>query len=294
MNPFHVFLLIIVVAIWGINFVFVKIGLQEIPPLLLCALRFFLVSVPALFFLPRPKVPFRWILLYGLVMFVLQFGLMFSGIQVGVSAGLGSILLQTQVFFSLPFAYWILKEKIDRWKILGALFSFLGVAIVGSRFWSSSSLLGFILVLLAAATWGLGSVIVKKMGKVNSGSLLVWGSTVAWPVLLFLSILFEGGSSVLLQLSQLSYSSYGAVLYIALGSTVLGFGIWNWLVQVYPIATIAPFTLLVPVFGMIGSFFFLGEPIESWKIYAGLLVIGGLCIHLFGSRLFAKGSVATE
>lgn len=288
MKSIHILLVLLVVAVWGINFVFVKIGLKEIPPMLLCFFRFFLVSIPAVFLIKRPAVPFKWVALYGLVMFFFQFSLMFSGIKAGVSPGLASLLLQTQVFFCIPFAAVFLKEKINRWQIMGAALSFSGISIVGFNLGSGVSLAGLILVLSSAATWGLGSVIVKKMGKTNSASLLAWGSVIAWPSLLLLSLLLENSFPVLIHLHQLSWSSYGAILFIAFGSTVFGFGIWNWLVQMYPISTIAPFTLLVPVFGMLSSLIFLNEPLELWKILAAVLVISGLCLNLLGPRLSRK------
>lgn len=294
MNPLHLILLLLVVFFWGLNFVFVKIALQEIPPILLCFFRFFLVSIPAICFFKRPAVPFKWIILYSLVMFVLQFALMFTGIRMGVSAGLGSLLLQTQVFFSLFFASVFFKEKLNLWQILGALLSFSGIAIVGFNLGADVSLPGLLLVITAAATWGGGSIIVKKMGKVQSGSLLVWSSLLAWPPLLLLSFLIEGRLPTLLDFHQFSTESYAAILFIALFSTAFGFGTWNWLVQLYPLSTVAPFTLLVPVFAILASTLYLHEPLESWKILAALLVIGGLCVNIIGSRLVSARPIADE
>lgn len=294
MKPLHTLLLTFVVALWGVNFVFVKTGLSEIPPFLFCFFRFFLLSIPAVCFFKRPAVPFKWVALYGLVMFFLQFALMFSGMQAGVSAGLGSILLQTQVFFSILFASILLKEKINRWQIFGAILSFCGIAFVGFNLGASATLPGLLLVLAAAVTWGLGSVIVKKMGRTQSASLLVWGGLIAWPPLLLCSLLFENSGSILLELHHLSHASYIAILFVTLCSTVFGFGIWNWLVQVYPLATIAPFTLLVPIFGMLSSVILLDELLEPWKVLSGLLVIGGLCFNLIGARILARRASPTE
>ena len=125
MKFFHIFLLLLVVAIWGMNFVSVKIALDAMPPLLVCFVRFFLTSMPAVFFFKRPAVPFGWIVVYGLLMFVLQFALIFSGMKAGLSPGLSSILLQTQVFFSILFGSMILKEQVTRWQNIGALISFI-------------------------------------------------------------------------------------------------------------------------------------------------------------------------
>ncbi len=284
MTLFHSLLLLLVVAIWGLNYVFVKIGLAELPPLFLCFTRFFLVSLPGVLLFKRPTTSFRWVILYSLIMFVLQFALMFSGIQSGISAGLSALLLQTQVFFSLFFAALIFKEKINRWQIGGALLSFSGIGVVSSHLEGESSLSGLLLVLSAAVAWGLGSVIVKKMGKTHSGSLLAWGGLLAWPPLLILSLFLEGSAPILLQIHSLSPATYSAILFIAFFSTAFGFGIWNWLVQLYPIGTVAPFTFLVPIFAMGGSIVFLNETLEPWKIGAALLVIGGLGLNFLGAR----------
>lgn len=284
MKPFHFFLVILVVAVWGFNFVFVKIGLDHVPPMLLCAARFIPVSIPAILFFKRPCVPFKWIILYTLIMFVFQFTLMFTGMKAGISAGLGSLLLQIQVFFSLLFAKVLLKEKINRWQVFGALVSFSGIFVVGWKIEAGATFLGFIFVLASAMAWGLGSVIVKKMGKVQSSSLLVWSSFLAWPPLLLFSLFFEGSSQTVMHPHELSAVAYGAILFIAFGSTAFGFGTWNHLVQIYPLATVAPFTLLVPVFGMLSSMAILGETLELWKIISAILVVSGLCLNLAGTR----------
>ncbi|MBX7067409.1 MAG: EamA family transporter [Parachlamydiales bacterium] len=290
MKPLHFLLVLLVVAVWGFNFVFVKVGLDALPPMLLCAARFIPVSLPAIFFFKRPGVPFRWVILYTLIMFIFQFTLMFTGMKAGVTAGLGSLLLQIQVFFSLFFAKVLLKEAINRWQVFGALVSFSGIFLVGWKIDAGATFFGFLLVIASAMAWGLGSVIVKKMGKVQSSSLLVWSSFLAWPPLLLFSLLFENSSTTVLHAHELSATAYGAILFIALGSTAFGFGVWNHLVQIYPLATVAPFTLLVPVFGILGSVIFLGENLESWKILAGILVVSGLCLNLAGARQkeFAK------
>ncbi|MBU6383769.1 MAG: EamA family transporter [Verrucomicrobia bacterium] len=280
----HIFLIFFVVAVWGINFVFIAIGLTELPPILLCAARFFVVSIPAVFFFKFPQVPFRWVILYSLVMFVLQFALMFTGMHVGMPAGLSSILLQVQAFFSLFFAKAILKETIERKQMLGACVSFAGIFLIGWNLKMGASMLGFMLVLAAALTWGLGSITVKKMGKVQSGSLLVWSSLIAWPVLLGLSLCVENSFPLVCNLHTLAPATYGAILFIALGSTAFAFGTWNHLLQIYPLATVAPFTLLVPIFGMLSSMLVLGEALEPWKIIACLLVISGLCINLVSAK----------
>lgn len=284
----HLALALLVVAVWGCNFIFIKFGLEEIPPILLCVERFVLASIPAVFFMKRPAVPFRVVLQFGLIMFALQFTLLFMGMSLGMPPGLTSLLLQTQIFFSIGFAVLFLGELPSIWQIIGALTAFGGILIVMLHLGGNLSASGFCLVLAAAAAWGTGNLVTKKAGKINMLALVVWGSFIAWPPLLLLSFLIEGSDHIFYSLQHMSLRGVSAVLYITFASTWFGYGVWNWLLSKYPIASVAPFTLLVPVFGMLSAVLVLGEPLQSWKILAGMLVITGLCINLLGSRFFQK------
>src|SRR5579862_153881 len=288
MNLFHFIMALLVILVWGFNFVVIKVGLEGISPLLLGFARFFLTSIPAIFFIKRPKAPFKMVVWYGLVMFALQFSLLFMGMYAGMSAGLASLIMQLQVFFTAILAVLFFKEKLHVWQILGGLVSFGGIAVVAMHLNASTTLAGFLLVVAAAACWGVGNVLSKNIGKVNMVSLVVWGSFIAWPPLLALSLFLEGPDKVLYTFTHLNWGTGGAVLYITYLSTLFGFGIWSWLLHHYPLGTIAPFTLLVPIFAILSSVLVLGEPLESWKIYAALLVIAGLCIHFLGPRLVKK------
>jgi O-acetylserine/cysteine efflux transporter len=278
-------LAILVVAIWGVNFVVIKVGLKEIPPILLCALRFFLAAFPAVFFIKRPAASWRMVVGFGLVMFSLQFALLFSGMYAGTTAGLASLLLQVQVFFTVLLAVLFLAEKPSIWQIVGALVSFSGIGLVMANLGGEISIYGLLLIVAAAASWGLGNLISKKLGKVDMLALVVWGSLVAWPPLLALSFILEQNSWSVETISHISWLTIGAISYIVYPSTLLGFAAWSWLLSHYPAATVAPFTLLVPVFGFTASTLVLDEPLSHWKLSAAALVIVGLCINLFASRI---------
>ncbi len=291
MRPSHCLLAILIVAIWGFNFVVIQLGLKEVAPLALCCARFFLASIPAVFLVKKPAVPYKIIASYGLIMFALQFSLLFLGMHAGVTAGLASLVLQVQVFFTILFAVLFLNEKPNSWQIIGALVSFTGIAIVGLKLNNSHySLLGFLLLVTASAFWGAGNLISKKAGKINMFAFVIWGSLFAWPPLLVIAFLVEGGSKIFVNLHHLSWVSLFSILYIVYPTTLFGFGAWNWLLKKYQVTIIAPFTLLVPVFGMLSSFLVLGEPLQLWKIVAAVLVIVGLCINLLMPRFVgAKG-----
>ena len=285
MRLHHMTLAILVVTIWGVNFVVIKVGLKEIPPILLCALRFFLAAFPAVFFIKRPAAPLRMVVGFGLVMFSLQFALLFSGMYAGTTAGLASLLLQVQVFFTVLLAVLFLAEKPSIWQVAGALVSFSGIGLVAANLGGEISIYGLLLIVAAAASWGLGNLISKKLGKVDMLALVVWGSLVAWPPLLILSFILEQNSWNVETISHISWLTVGAIGYIVYPSTLIGFSTWSWLLSRYPAATVAPFTLLVPIFGFTASALVLDEPLSIWKISAAALVISGLCINLFASRI---------
>ena len=290
----HILLTLLVAVIWGLNFIFVKLGLEEISPLLLCALRFFLASIPAVFFIKPPAAPFKIVALYGLVMFALQFALVFMGVHAGMTPGMASLLMQVQVFFSMFFAVLFLGEQPSISQVVGALVAFIGIGLVAMHLDTNVSLLGFILILAAAATWGIGNLITKKINTTNFIAVIVWGSLVACLPMFVLSLIFEGPERIVASYNHLTWQGIGSLLYIVYVSTWIGYGIWNWLLGHYSVGMIVPFTLLVPVVGILSSVLLLGEPFQLWKLNAGLLVISGLCINILSPRFFMAKAQANE
>lgn len=288
MPIYHLLLVLLVIVAWGCNFIFVKFSLDEVSPLLLCAVRFFLASVPAIFFIKPPAAPFKLIALYGLLMFGLQFLLLFIGMTQGIAPGLTSILMQTQVFFSIFFAAVFLREIPGLWQIFGALISFCGIGLVALHLDTTASFSGFILIVAAAASWGLGNLVTKKMGRINMMALVVWGSFVACIPFVVLSLILEGSAQVFSNLQHLSMKGGISILYIVYASTWIGYGVWNWLIARYTVATIAPFSLLIPVIAMFSSVLVLNEPFQLWKLFSGLLVITGLFVNFLGPRIFVR------
>ncbi|HAT6809500.1 TPA: EamA family transporter [Legionella pneumophila] len=293
--PFaHLLLALLVVFVWGINFIFVKLSLEEFSPLLLCAVRFLLASVPAVFFIKPPAVPFKIIAGYGLIMFALQFALLFIGLRVGMTPGVASLLMQVQVFFSMFFAIIFLGEQPQIGQIIGALIAFIGIGVVALHFDHNVSLMGFLCILAAAASWGIGNLITKKIHSVNLIAVIVWSSFVACLPMFILSLVFEGPESFVTAYEHMTWKGILSVLYIVYISTWVGYGVWNWLISRYPVGMVVPFTLLVPVVGILSSVLILGEPFYLWKLVAGLLVISGLCINLLTTRLFVAKTQQPE
>lgn len=283
MTPLHTLLLLLVVTIWGFNFVVIKEGLQHFPPIFLCFARFLITSFPAVFFIKRPNVPLRSLLLYSSVTFVLQFSLLFFAMKSGITPGLASILLQIQAFFSILLAVVFMKETIYRIQIIACLVALAGVLLIAGHLNEEITPLGLLLVLGAALTWALGSIIAKTLGEKGGLPLVVWSSLFAWPSLLLISLCFERTDWIQGCIEHCNWQSGLSVFYIAYGSTLFGFGIWNRLLQKYPLSKLAPFTLLAPIVGMVSSAILSGELLQWWKIGAAILILSGLGLHLLGT-----------
>lgn len=280
----HIALVLLVVAIWALNFTVIKVALREIPPLTLCALRFVLVSIPGILIVKRPAIQVRYIASYGLTMFALQFSLLFSGLHSGTSAGIASLILQVHVVFTFVLAAVFLGEKPSAWKVTGAVVSFAGIGYVAFNLGGDVSGLGLALVVGAAAAWGIGNVISRRLGDVEMLSVIVWSSLFAWPPLLALSFVFEDPIRIVTNARDLSWASIASVVYITYPVTLLAFTIWSRMLALYPVASVAPFTLLVPILAMLIAATILGESVRGWEVVAACLVLSGLCLNAFGER----------
>jgi O-acetylserine/cysteine efflux transporter len=284
--PFRRLLLaLLIVMIWGSNFVAIKLALHDLPPLVLVALRFIFVSIPAVFFLKRPAVPVRRLLVYGFSMFAFQFGFMFLGMKLGVSAGLASLILQFQVFVTLGLAVVFLKETVSFPQIAGALTATAGFVVVGLHTGGDITVAGFACLLLAAVSWAVGNFTSKRLGKVNALALVVWGSLPVAVAMSVASLVFEGPELVVHSLTHVSLTAILCTAYTVYCSTLVAYSLWSWLLARHPATTITPFALLVPVFGMISSTLLLGEPLPGWKLAAAALVIAGLSLTIFGAGI---------
>lgn len=277
-----------VVTIWGVNFVVIKIGLSGLPPVLFTALRFLCAAVPLVFFVPRPRAAWRLVAAYGLFQFALQFTLLFTGIKMGLPAGLASLVIQLQAFFTIGLAVLMLGERPRGFQLAGALVAFAGMGLVAFKLEGHATLAGFLLVVAAGLCWACANITTRKIGQVNALSLVVWGSLVSTPPLFLASLLMEGVAAWRQAAAGFSLVTLGAVLFNAWPNTILGFGVWSMLIRRYAAATVAPFTLLVPVAGMASAAIVLGEPLQWWKVAAGLLVLSGLALNQFGPRIAGR------
>jgi len=277
-KPRHILLALLVAAIWGINFSIIRIGLGSFPPLLLAALRFVIAAIPALF-LPRPAVPWGRFVSIGLTLFFGQFALLFTGMALGMPAGLASVVLQSQAFLTILIAAAALGEKPTGRQVAGTLVAFAGLAVIAETAGGSDfTVIGLVLSLGAALCWAVGNVLLRGAGKVDMLAMVVWLSLIPPVPLLALSLLLDGPAVVGEALIAIDWKGAGAVLYIAVLSTILGFALWGQLLKRYPAATVAPFSLLVPIFGAASAAIMLGEHFGPIRIAGMTLILAGLIV----------------
>lgn len=284
MSPRHLLLALGLTVVWGVNFVVIEVGLGHFPPLFFCALRFLVAAVPAVFFLRSPGVPWRWVFLVALTLGVLQFGLLFIGMAHGMPAGLSSLVLQAQAPFTLVFAVALLRESLTRQQVLGMMVALAGLVVIALDLGDTSPLGPFLLLISAAAAWGAGNIAMRKAAPPDTLRFMVWVSAVAVLPLLGLSVVFEGAGRGWTALVNVTWPAVGAVFFVGLVATVAGFGVWGWLIRTYSASTIAPFSLLVPVFGMTTAALFTGERVTPLRVLAGALIVGGVLYGLTRTR----------
>ena len=291
----HLLLAIAVVAIWGSNFVVIKVALAVLPPMLLAVLRFAIAFVPACFLLPRPAVGWLNLAGYGLFVGVIQFGLLYLAMRSEISPGLASLVIQTQVFFTLLLAVRLAGERVVASQWLGLGLAVAGIAVIMLHTDGSATPLGLAMVLAAALSWACGNLVGKRAGRVNMLAYVVWSSAFAVPPLLVLALLVDGPERIATALAAAGAGTWAAVLWQSFANTLFGYGCWSWLLARHPAGRIVPMALLVPVFGMGASSWLLGETLPGWKLGAAALVMAGLAINLFGPRLLAaKAKPAQE
>ncbi len=281
----HLLLAIAVVAVWGTNFVVIKLALAQLPPLLLATLRFSLALVPAVFFLRRPAVPWRNLAAYGVLIGAGQFGLLFIAMNGHISPGLASLVIQTQVFFTIGMAMRSAGERVRPFQWAALLLCAAGLVTIATHTDGSTTPLGLAIILTAAFCWAGGNMASRRAGRVDMLAYVVWASAFAIPPLLMMSLVIEGPALITRSLAQADALAWGAVIWQAVGNTLFGYAAWGWLLARHPAATITPMALLVPVFGMASSSWWLGESLPGWKLAAAALVLGGLAVNLLWPRL---------
>ena len=286
--PLHLLLALAVTAVWGSNFVIIKFALVHLPPLTLALLRFTLAWFPLALFVPRPAVPWRNLAAYGVLIGAGQFGLLFTAMRADITPGLASLVVQAQAFFTIGLAVWLSGEKVARYQIGALLLASAGIALIALHTDASATPFGLLLVLCAAASWAGGNMVARAAGSVNMLHYVVWASLFAIPPLLIFALALEGWPAMKAGVMAADAKTWGAVVWQSVGNTMFGYGVWGWLLARHSAGSVAPLSLLVPVFGLTASALVLGEPLQPWKLAAFALVMAGLVLGVLWPRFSAR------
>jgi O-acetylserine/cysteine efflux transporter len=289
--PRHAALAVLVAVVWGANFVVIDLGLGDVPPTLFVAVRFVVVLVPALWLVPRPRVPWRDVAAVGALMSLGQFALLYTALSAGMPAGLASLVLQAQVVLTVLLAALTLRERPSRMQVVGVAVGAAGLAIVAAGRSAATPALGLVLVVAAATSWALGNVAARRAsgrssavaggaaGGIGAGlSMTVWSATVV-PVPLFaLSLVVDGPDAVGHALTHPSVPALLSTAYTAWLASLVGYGIWNTLLARHPAAAVVPYAMLVPVVGLTTAWLVQGETPNAWEAVGGGVLLLGVAV----------------
>src|SRR4051794_25143315 len=276
----HAVLALVVAVCWAVNFVVIDIGLESFPPLLFAALRFGLTALPAIFFVPRPDVRWRVVIAVGLFIGVGQFGVLFVAMNTGLPAGLASVIAPLQPVFTIPLAVVALRERPSLRQVVGVSLAIAGLGTIALGRADNVPLQAVALGVASAAAWGCGNVVTRAARPQRPFSLLVWSSVVAPVPLLGVSLVFEGTARWQSAASSINASGIAALAYVVVVSTFFGYGVWYWLLSHHSASTVAPFTLLVPVVGILTAWLVRGERPTWGELLGSLIVLLGLALAL--------------
>lgn len=285
MNLKDYLLILLVIGIWGVNFLFMKFALNEIPPMVLGMLRFFCVVFPAVFLLKRPPVPWHLLAAYGLTISFGQFALMFTALDWGLPTGLAALMLQVQVFFTVLIAGIVLREPVLAHHLLSMFTAAVGLVFIGiGHYQGRLPITAMLPVFGAAASWACGNIIVKRIGSVNALSLVVWGGIPAFCAFTLASLLLYGTDGLAQHVSNLTWKGIVGILFLAYVASLVGYTGWGALLAKHPAGRVTPFALLVPVIALLAGYLVLNERLAAWHWLGIVVVMAGLTLHIFGSK----------
>ena len=294
MPPRHVLLAVLVSVLWGLNFLAIHASLQQFPPLFLVGLRFALIAVPTILLVPRPQVPLRWLLGYGAGFGTLQFIGLYLGMAAGFPAGLASLVLQSSAPFTVLLGALLLRERLTARRAAGVAVAVSGLALVGLARATDTGWVPFVLVVLGGLGWAFGNLASRQAAAPNPLHLTLWMSVVPPLPMFALSLAVEGPGAIAASFAgpvgtevALAWAGLG---YTILLGTIVGSGIWVWLMARHPAGTVAPFSMLVPVTGLLAGWWVLGDRPALLELLGGVLVVGGVLWATVGSRAAARPS----
>ena len=280
----HSLLAVLVMLIWGANFVVIDEGLADVPPLLFLAMRFVLVAFPLVFFVPLPRAGWRNVVAVGTFMSLGQFSLLYLALNLGMPAGLASLVLQAQVIFTIVIAAIVIKERPSRRQVVGATIGTVGLALVVIAHGVSAPVVPVLVMLGAATSWAIGNVIARQAGVASGLSLVVWSALVVPLPALGLSLLVDGADEVGRALTHLSGTAVASTAYTAIGSSLLGYGIFNSLLARYAASAVVPFVLLVPIVGIATAWIVQDEVPSVLELVGGAVMLTGVAAATISRR----------
>jgi len=281
MTQVHLLIAVTVACLWGFNFSVIKLGVDGMDPLILAGLRFTFAAIPAVFFIKRPNVTWSVLAGYGLTFGVGVWGMLTLSIHLGVSAGMSSLILQSSAFISVLLGVFFLKEKVTVLRKIGLLISLSGLALIFTLQDGSVTLIGILFACFASLSFSIVGLIIKKVTINDMFAFVVWSCIFAPIPLFVLSFILNGTSGYAELINNMNYLNAFSVLFQAYPVTLLGYWLWNKLVAHYPISTMAPLTLLVPLFALLGSVIFYNEQIGMIKLLAYLFILSGVALGMF-------------
>jgi O-acetylserine/cysteine efflux transporter len=284
----------LVAVCWGVNFPATAIALEHFPPLVMVALRFALVALPAVLLVPRPQVRLRWLVGVGLGIGTVQFAFLYLGMAAGMPSGLASLLLQASAPFTVLIAGIVLRERLSTRHFIGIAAAVLGLGVIAVHRSQAAAVLPVVLTLSGALGWAIGNVCSRQAKAPNALHLTLWMSVVPPLPMLALSLAVEGpgriGRSLSGAFTREALPSVLGLLYVVVIATVIGYGLWNTLLSRHPSNVVAPFSMLVPVAGVLASWLAFGELLEPVELLAGALVVGGVLFASRPQRLRLRGT----
>lgn len=284
MSPRHALLGLLVAVIWGLNFLSIRFGVDDIPPLLFLAIRFLFVTIPAVFFIKPPGIGWKNLVLIGSFMSLGQFALLYVSMALGMPPGLASLLLQTQVVLTVIVAAIVLRERPTRAQIAGIAIGMLGLAVVVASHSAVAPWFPLVIILLAALSWAIGNVLARRAKAASGLSLVVWSGAVV-PIPAFaLSLIIETPPVVFEALGNFTLNAVLSTVYTVVFASLIGYGIWNTLLARYPAGAVVPFTLLVPIVGIVSAWLVLGELPTVLELVGGAVMLTGLAIAVIRWR----------
>ncbi|MFI6167684.1 EamA family transporter [Nocardia sp. NPDC051052] len=291
-----------VVLLWGLNFLALRAGLDHFPPFFFAALRFAVIAVPVLLFVPRPKVRLRWLLLYGTGFGILQFAFLFTAMRAGMPTGLASLVLQSSAPFTVLLGTLFLRERIRPVQVAGIAVAMAGMAVIGWDRLEHATLLPVLLTLAAGLGWAFGNIGARQATLespgLNTMHLTLWIAVIPPLPMFLLSVATEGPvtglHAVVDSFSAAGWPALAAIAYTALLATVVGSGMWTYLMSRYPAGVVAPFSLLVPIIGIAAAWAFLDETPTPLSLIGGVIVIAGAFAATAGKRSKVDRTQAAE